>query len=158
MRKLFFWFGLFAAVVTFVAVMGFGYLVYKGTSLDRESKSYASVAVVAITSHWNSSELLDRASPNLRNSVTTGQISSMFDWFSVLGPLTKTQECQGSSSVVAFLGKPSSTLAQYTCKELYQQGAATVAIALVKIGDVWMVNGFHVNSPVLATHKPMQKS
>jgi len=157
-RRIFFWFGVLAAAFTVVVIVGFGYLAYNGSRLDKESESYANAAVLGGTSHWNGQELLGRATPNLLRSATAAQISSMFEWFSVLGPLTDSQDCKGSSSVVAFVGKPISTLARYTCQAQYQQGSATISMVLVKIGDVWMLNAFHVDSPILMTRKPPQKS
>ena len=158
MRNVFYWFGIFAGSVVIAAVVGFGYLAYKGSSLDKESKSYANGAVLAITSHWDAHALTSRASPNLTRSINADQLSSMFDWFNVLGPLIESQDCTGGSSIAAFAGKPTSITARYTCNEKYQQGAATINVALVKIDNVWTVNGFHVSSPVLLAHKPPQKS
>jgi hypothetical protein len=157
-RNLFYWFGIFAGAVVIAAVVGFGYLAYKGSSLDKESKGYANDAVLAITSHWDVHALTSRASPNLARSINAEQLSSMFDWFRVLGPLSENQECTGGSSIAAYAGKPTSITARYTCNEKYQQGAATINVALVKISNDWMINGFNVTSPVLLAHKPPQKS
>jgi hypothetical protein len=158
MQKLFYWFGILAGSVTVAVVIGFGYLAYKGSALDKESKSYANAAVLAITSHWDAHALTNRASPSLTRSINAEQLSSMFDWFGVLGPLMANQDCVGGSSIAAFAGKPTSITARYTCNEKYQQGAATITVALVKIDNEWMVNGFNVSSPVLLAHKPPQKS
>jgi hypothetical protein len=157
-RNVFYWFGIFAGAIVIAAVIGFGYLACKGSSLDKESKSCANDAALAITSHWDAHALTSRASPNLAGSISAEQLSSMFDWFSVLGPLIENQDCAGGSSIAAFAGKPTSITARYTCNEKYQQGAATITLALVKIGNDWMINGFNVNSPVLLVHKPLQKS
>jgi hypothetical protein len=158
MRKFFFWLGVVAAAIITLAVAGFGYLAYRGAGLDSESETYASNAVVAITSHWNAKELMSRAAPSLARSVTAEQVSSMFGWLSVLGPLTGSSACQGSWQVNAQIGKPSSTTAQYTCNETYQQSTATIKIALLKSDKKWMITGFHVTSPFLLTHKAVQNA
>jgi len=153
-RNAVYWFGIFAGSVIIAAVIGFGYLAYRGSSLDKESRSYANDAVLAITSHWDVHALTSRASPNLTRSVNAEQLSSLFEWFAVLGPLIEGHDCIGGSSIAAFAGKPTSITARYVCHEKYQQGAATINLALVKIDNVWMVNGFNVSSPVLLAHKP----
>ena len=157
MRKFFYWFGALAAALTLLLIVGFCYLFYTSSRLDRESKDYADAASLAITSHWNPHELLSRASPNLRSSMTIKQASSVFEWFGVLGTPIQSQDCKGSAMLFASFGKPSSITAQYVCSTNYQQGAATIDIALVKMDERWMVSGFYVKSPALLARKPMQQ-
>lgn len=156
MHKILYWFGVLAALLTTLILVGFSYLYYKGYGLDKESKIYAQVSLSAITSPWNSHALLDRASPKLLRSVNSEQIRSMFDRFGVLGPLIRSEECKGSAAFFISVGQPDNTTAQYVCDGQYREGLASVRLSLIKIDQKWMINGFNVNSPVLLEHKPIQ--
>lgn len=162
MRKVIYWGGAITAGLVLV-VAAIGYVAYKGSTLDKESKAYADEAVLAITTRWDDQELMRRASPALLKSVTPEQIASVFNWFKVMGTLASTADCKGGSRFSAFIGQAittpaqftSSTTAQYACSLTYQQGVATVELLLVKDDDRWMINRLNVNSPFLMAHKPL---
>lgn len=149
MRRIIYWFGIFAACAAVFGFFGFCYMAYKGFVLDKEAKAYAQSSVDAITSRWNSRALLDRASPNLLKSVNPEQIASLFQWFGVLGPLASSQECEGTSRMSVSTNQPKRTTAEYVCHERYLQGSASIQLSLIKLDTGWMINGFHVNSPAL---------
>ncbi len=157
MRRMLQAIGAIALVVLVLGAAGFGYLAYQGTKLDHEAEAFSTGAVAAITAHWQPAEMLSRASPALARSVSQDQLAGMFGWFAGLGPLQNQPVCQGTSSVFA---SPSGTriTGSYRCTARYLAGEGTVDVALVKSGGMWLINGFHVSSPVLAPPKPLQKA
>ncbi len=154
MRKLIYSIISVAAALIFLAVMSVGYIAYKGFEMNKEGEAYAQSAVASITSHWNSSELLSRASPSLVKSVSSGRLASAFEWLSGLGPLVRSDACKGSTIAFASTGQPSREIGQYVCKEEYEKGPATINIALVKVASKWMINSFYVSSqaPLMKNH------
>jgi hypothetical protein len=59
--------------VSFVIVAGVATLVHNGGKFDKESKEFVDGAVPAIVTNWDQRQLLDRATPELRGSVTPGR-------------------------------------------------------------------------------------
>jgi len=53
-----------------LGVMAFVFIAIRGTALDKESRAYADSAIPPIVSTWSEKELLDRATPELKNAVT----------------------------------------------------------------------------------------
>jgi hypothetical protein len=142
------WFGVAAAVLVVMGAIAFGVAAWRGAALDRESKAYADESVLAITKTWSEEELAKRASPNLRNTTTPAQIGQMFNVLrNTLGPLS-TYDGSGGQSVMT-VGTNAGTRANYSGKGHFQKGDADIQLMLIKDGDTWMIEGFHVNSPVL---------
>lgn len=155
-RKFLYWFGAVAAVVVVVLIVGIGYLAYVGSGADKESKLYADSAIVAITTHWNPAELQSRETPELMASVDTDQLKLIFGQFRRLGNLVKYGGSKGSATILASVDAGSKVTANYVGSATYENGAASIELLLQKIGGAWMINGFHVNSPVLF-QKPVQQ-
>ena len=57
--------GIVCAIALLSIIIFVSIIAYNGRRLDKESKSYADAAIVAITSHWNEKDLIVRASPQL---------------------------------------------------------------------------------------------
>jgi len=55
--------GALTLAIIVVAGIGAGLLIYKGNSLDAESKAFVDTAVPAIAANWNKEQLLDRMTP-----------------------------------------------------------------------------------------------
>jgi uncharacterized RDD family membrane protein YckC/energy-coupling factor transporter ATP-binding protein EcfA2 len=118
-------------------------------ALDKESKAYADSAIPAIVSTWSEKELLDRASPEFKQSVTTDQLGRKFRSFSGLGPLQKCEPAEGQTTM-SFTEQGDRVIsAQYTAKATFDKGEASIKLGLIKHGDQWQIQSFDVDSPAL---------
>jgi len=138
-------------VIFIVLVLGIGTLVgvtvYKGVALDKESARYVDDAVIAITAHWNTDELLNRASPEFKKITTRDRLMSIFDAISgALGPLVDYEGAKGDATIKTMMGSGTTITAIYKARAKYQKGSAEITLRLIKINDTWMIEGFHVGS------------
>ena len=149
MKKFFIVLGSIFLALIVLGVVGFAFVAIRGTALDKESKAYADAAIPAIVTTWSEKELLDRASPELKQAVTIDQLDRLFQWFSSLGRLQKCEPAEGQSlmSVTSQSGKQ--IAAKYTAKAQFEKGEATINLVLIKHGDQWQIGRFDVNSPQL---------
>jgi len=67
-RKFLYVLGSLTLVVIVGAGIGLGVAFYKGHELDAESKAFVDSAIPAITATWSKQQLLDRATPELREA------------------------------------------------------------------------------------------
>jgi hypothetical protein len=146
MKKFFIVLGsIFLALIVFGAI-GIAVVAVRGTALDKEGKAYADAAIPAIVTTWSEKELMDRASPELKQAGTLDQLDRMFRWFSSLGRLQKCAPAQGQ----AIMQTGKMTTGQYTAKATFEKGEATIQLLLIKHGNQWQIGGFHVDSPTFA--------
>jgi uncharacterized RDD family membrane protein YckC len=121
-------------------------------ALDKESKAYADSAIPAILSTWSEKELLDRASPEFKQSVTTDQLDRLFRRFSGLGSLQKCEPAEGKTTISPTPeGREWVLSGQYTAKATFEKGEASIKLGLIKHkpGDQWQIQSFDVDSPAL---------
>jgi hypothetical protein len=69
-------------ILLLIVAAGVGFLFWCGPKLDAESKAYADTAVPAIVANWSKQELAVRASPELKESVRTTDVSGLLASFS----------------------------------------------------------------------------
>lgn len=121
--------------------------IQRSIAFDNESKAYADSAIPAIVSTWSEKELLDRASPEFKQSFTTDQ----FRRFSGLGPLQKCEPAEGQTtmSFTKQLEADRVISGQYTAKATFEKGEASIKLGLIKHGDQWQIQSFDVDSPGL---------
>jgi len=149
MKKFFIILGsIFLAIIVLGAV-GIAFVAVRGNALDKESKGYADSAIPAIVTTWSQKELLDRASPEFKQAVTTDQLDRLFRWVSGLGQLQRCEPAQGQALMSATTQAGKVISAQYTAKAMFQKGEATIKLGLIKHGDQWQILNFHVDSPAL---------
>lgn len=146
MRKFLVILGVLTLVVIVAAGVGVGVLIYKGNSLDAESKAFVDSAAPAIAASWNKEQLLDRATPELRASVKPEDLRSLFDAVAQLGPLVRYEGATGEANMSYMTGSGSSVSASYVAKATFRGGTATIRFALLKRDGRWMISGFHVDS------------
>jgi hypothetical protein len=72
MRKFLYVLGALTLIVIVAAGIGGGVFFYQGHALDAESKAFVDSAVHAIAATWSKQQLLDRATPELRENVKPG--------------------------------------------------------------------------------------
>ena len=128
---------------------GIAYIAVRGSALDKESRAYAEAAIPAIITNWNEKELLDRASPELKQAATQEQLDQLFRWVSSLGRLQKYDPPQGQALMSATTQAGKQITARSSTKSTFEKGEATVTLGLIKHGDQWQILRFNVNSPQL---------
>jgi len=148
MRKFFYVLGVCAAVAIAAGAVGLFLLVRHGAALDAESKAYVDEAVVAISARWNKDELWERATPHLREITTAGALQALFDTASTrLGTLVAYRGAHGDANISSFVGPSGSRTtvsARYIADARFQNGDASFQITLLKLGERWMIEGFHI--------------
>jgi hypothetical protein len=149
MKKFFIILGSMFLVIILLGVIGIMFVAVRGNALDKESKAYADTAIPAIGTTWSQKELLDRASPELKQAVTTDQLDHLFRWVSGLGQLQKCEPAQGQALMSATTQTGRMISAQYTAKATFQKGEALIKLGLIKHGNEWEILNFHVDSPAL---------
>lgn len=133
---------IFLALIV-IGVIGIAFVAVRGNALDKEAKVYADTVIPDIVTTWSEKDLLDRASPELKQAVTTDDVHRMFRWFSSLGGLVRCEPAQGQ----AIMQNGKLTTARYVAKATFQKGEATIQLALIRHGDQWQIMGFHIDSP-----------
>jgi hypothetical protein len=145
------------SIVIFVSVVA-----YNGRRLDRESKSYADAAIIAITSHWNEKDLIVRASPQFLATMKDppAALQSLMGVLGSLGALKKYEGSKGEARI-DFIGPHGYTLtALYVARADFSGGPAQITISLIKIDGTWKILGFYVTKhffPGLWETKPEQR-
>ena len=146
MRRFIYILGCITLIVIIAAGVGLGVAVYKGNALDAESKGFVNEAVPAIAANWSREQLLERATPELRESANPEQMRTLFDAVSQLGSLVEYQGASGNASMAFAAGSGSAVTASYVAKAKFINGAATIRIVLLKRDGRWKINGFHVDT------------
>lgn len=119
----------------------------KANALDRESKEYADVTIVAVISHWDIREFEKRASPEL--SFKSNDLEKLFATFQKLGKLTGYRGSQGEATISITTRDGLLTTAAYSANADFERGPANIQITLIKRGEQWRVLGFRINSRAL---------
>jgi len=143
-RKFLYVLGAFTLAVVIAAGVGLGALLYKGHQLDTESKAFVDSAVPAIVTTWSKQQLLDRATPELRETIKPDELNALFDRLSQLGPLVEYQGATGEAAMSYIAGSGGTVSASYDAKARFQNGSATFRIVLMKRDGRWMIHNFHV--------------
>lgn len=135
--------GVFALVVICFGALGVGFLVHRNRVLDSESRAYVEMALPAIASSWEQTQLMDRASPALRTAATPERLATLFEKGLRLGSLVSFEQPIGRA-IRSYTTAGSFVAAVYDTKAKFQNGDAVLKLVLVKVGEHWMVNGFGV--------------
>src|ERR1700736_3043419 len=152
MKKFFAVLGIIFLISIVLGAIGFGYIAYRGNALDKESKASADAAISAIVTTWSEKELLDRASPELKQAVPQQQLDELFRRFAGLGHLQKCDPAQGQSMTSATTQAGIQVRAEYNADATFDKGKALIDIALIKHGDQWQILGFFVKPPRVLIH------
>jgi hypothetical protein len=145
MRRFLLILGSLTLVAIVVGVVGFGFLAYNGHELDVESRAFIDGAVPAIAAHWSKQELLDRATPELRENAKPEQLQALFETLSRLGRLVEYEGAKGQAGATYMVGSGSTVSGSYVAKATFEGGAATFRIGLLKRDGHWMIHNFHVD-------------
>jgi len=149
MKKFFIILGSIFLAIIVLGAIAIAFVAVRGNALDKESKAYADSAIPAIVTTWSEKELLDRASPEFNQAVTTDQLDRLFRWISGLGRLQKCEPALGQALMSATTQTGKMISAQYTAKATFQKGEASIKLGLIKHGNQWQILNFYVNSSAL---------
>ena len=93
-------FGGLCAAIVLLLIIAVAFIAYTGRGLDKESKTYADAAVVAIASQWNEQDLTDRASPQFMATVKDpADLDRVVGVWRTLGPLKKYDGSKGEANI-----------------------------------------------------------
>jgi hypothetical protein len=145
-RKFLICLGALTSIVIVAAAVGLGALYFEARALDTGSKDFADTAVRAIAANWSKEELLTRATPELRKSVTSGQLNSAFHTFSQVGSLLEYEGSEGQWNMSYVSGADSIVFASYVAKARFRNGDATFRIFLTRRDGRWLIQGFQVKT------------
>jgi hypothetical protein len=134
-------FGLVAMPENPMDAFGFWLLSMRGGVLNNESKAYADTTIPAIVSTWSEKELLDRQSPEFKQTVTPQQVEQIFKRNAALGHLQKCDPAEGQSIMNAMTH---TIKAEYYAKAAFEKGEAVIDLSLIKHGDQWQILGLSV--------------
>jgi hypothetical protein len=137
--------GALSLIVIVGAAAGVGVLAYRGSALDAESKAFVDGAVPAITTSWSKQQLLDRATPELRQNAKPEQLAALFETVSRLGSLLEYEGATGQSYMGYNVGSGGIVSAIYLAKARFQNGDATFRLVLMKRDGNWMIHNFRVD-------------
>jgi hypothetical protein len=138
--------GILTLIVILAAGIGLGVLIYQGRTLDTESTAFVDGAVPAIAATWDEQQLLDRATPELRASVTPGELRAVFNRLSQFGPLVEYQGATGQATMSYVAGSGGTVSATYAARARCQNGTATFRVVLLKRDGRWLIHNFHIDS------------
>jgi hypothetical protein len=146
MRRIFHYLGSFVLVSLGVLAVGLGWMLHEGHVVDAESKAYVDAAVPAIVAEWNEEQLLDRATPELLDTITRGEVKAEFGRFSRVGRLVEYQGAIGEATVRFNLSLRTIVSASYIAKGRFQNGDALFRILLWKRNGRWLIQRFQVDA------------
>ena len=145
MKKILIVFGGLCAALLLGLVILIAVIAYTGRGLDKESKTYADAAIVAIASQWNEQDLTDRASPQLMASVKNpADLERTFGILRTLGPLKKYDGSKGDANMSFFWPQGKTITAAYVARAEFDHGTAMIKISLIKLSGGWKILGFNV--------------
>jgi hypothetical protein len=144
MRRVLYVLGAVFLGILVVGGFAIGLAAYNGMALDTESKAYVDAAIPAITQNWSEAELLDRATPELRNNTAPAQLASLFNSFGQLGHLVRYGGSTGSSMMSYASGVGQTISASYVAKATFQNGAVSFHVGLLKRNDRWLISSFRL--------------
>jgi hypothetical protein len=139
--------GALSLVLLVIGVVGFAILAYRGAGLDKESSAYADAALKAIATDWSEKELLDRASPELKQATTIDQMDAYFRVYAKLGHLQSAEPMKGQTSIFYDARAGKRIQGQYSTKAHFENAEATIKLGLMKQGDRWQIASFYVDAP-----------
>src|SRR5258706_8303341 len=146
MRRFLYVLGILALFAIIAAGVGLGVMLYNGRMLDAESKAFVDSAVPAIAASRSSEQLIERATPELRENAKPDDLRALFDTLSRFGPLVEYQGATGEAAMSYIAGSGSKVSASYVANARFQNVSATFRLVLIKRNGHWMIHNFKVDS------------
>lgn len=123
-----------------------GITFYKTYALHSESTAFVDSAVLAISANWRKEELLQRASPELRDSDKPDELNLLFSTLSRFGPLIEYQGATGQVRTTYITGSGDVVTGSYAANARFQNGSTVLRIVVQKRDGRWMIQSFHSDS------------
>jgi hypothetical protein len=138
-------FGGVCAALFLLLVILIAFIAYTGRGLDKESKTYADAAVVAIASQWDEKDLTDRASPQFMATVKDpADLDRVVGTWRMLGSLKKYDGSKGEAHIDFRLPQGETVTAGYQARAEFDHGSALINISLIRLNGTWKILGFYV--------------
>jgi hypothetical protein len=132
-------------VLIFAGASFIGYIAYFGNKFDASSKAYIDEGIPAIVSSWSEEEFIKRASSQLREKTSNGQLHELFTTLSSkLGAFRSYNGAKGDSNMGYTTQNGEVVTASYVAETTFQNGKAEIQIKLIRVKDAWQILGFHV--------------
>jgi len=145
LKKVLVIFGGLCAAVFLLLIILISIFAYAGRGLDKESKTYADAAIVAVTSQWNEKDLTDRASPQFMAAVKDpADLDRVLGTWRLLGPLKKYDGSKGGAHLDFNWPRGKTITAVYVARAEFEHGIAMINISLIKFNGTWEILGFHI--------------
>ncbi len=118
--------------------------------LNKEATAYADQAIPAIAANWDRNELLKRAAPELKQSLTPAGLDSVYSLFASFGPMVKYNgaTCAVTGSLSTASGKV--IVAKCVATAKCQNADVSFQLSLLRENNVWLIGGIFVAKTVLA--------
>lgn len=156
MRKAFYILGALAFMAIIAVGASIGVVLQKCYALNAEAQAYVDNVFPAIASASGEQQLLDRATPELRQSAEPAALDKFFDIFSRLGRVVEYQGAKGQATTSYYTGTGSVVTALYVAKARFEHGDAAIEITLQQRDGHWMINGIHIDTTPIST--PQQRA
>lgn len=143
--------GVVACGLVLLAGLGIAVLLYKGFQLNSEGTAFVDAAIPAISAHWDTAELLDRGTPELKQTTTPADLVKQFERLRPLGKLTKYNGATGNTNSDFDSSTGTTITANYTATAEYQNGTATIYVVAVKRDGHWMINGIRFDAKLASS-------
>jgi len=146
MKKALMFAGAAFALILVALVLLIAVAATKGKALDRESRQFSDNAIRAICSNWDEIQLMDRASPELLNSIRSQDgTQRLFTQWRRLGAMTSLEALRGQANATVLFGKGTRVTAEYIGRANFRSGAGQIRISLVKHDGAWRILGFWID-------------
>ncbi len=122
MKKLFTVLGVIFAVVLAIIAIAAAIFIPRALKLNREATAYIQDAVPKIVGHWNSQELVDRATPELLAAgESRDKLDKLFVMFQRLGSFKHLDQPRGMVVSSAYTGTGTVTLGNYKAQAEFEK-------------------------------------
>jgi hypothetical protein len=115
-------------------------------AFDRDSRIFIKDSVAAIGAHWDTAELLQRATPQFRAETAEAELRAQFAAANAtLGPLVDYRAIGAESSFLSAVGlKPPA--ADYIVRAVFANGEADLVVRAVRAGSTWLIADFTIGA------------
>ena len=146
-----------AALVLLMAVAGIvsgGVGFCMRLALQAQSKAFVDGTMPTIVETWNIHQLLQHATPNVRDGLKPAVLTVLALQAEAIGPFSAYLGSTRDTSLPLFVGYGTAVSVSYTVRARYLEGVATFHITVIKRDSRWMIDEFHVDAQLLGPPGP----
>jgi len=108
------------------------------------AESYVNEANRAIIEKWSESELLVRASPELRSVAAPDDLANLFERFRLLGELEEYRPAKGYTTLSLSTGSLPRLLGSYQASARFKNGTVLISTKVVLVNGRWRLLQFYI--------------